>query len=144
MINILNGIDSTSSALNAERIRMDVVSQNIANVNTTRGLNGKPYARQQVVFEAVLKDQLKPAGTPGGEPQMVRVASVESARRPPRLIYQPGHADADANGMVAMPNINIYEEMVDLMAASRSYEANLNAVKTARSMALQTLSIGKR
>jgi len=143
MINILNGIDSTSSALNAERIRMDVVSQNIANVNTTRGLNGKPYARQQVVFEAVLKDQLKP-GTPGSEPQMIRVASIESAHRPPRLVYQPGHADADANGMVAMPNINIYEEMVDLMAASRSYEANLDAVKTARSMALQTLSIGKR
>ncbi len=144
MINLLNGIDSTSSALNAERIRMDVVSQNIANVNTTRGLNGKPYARQQVVFEAVLKDQLKPAGTPGSEPQMVRVAHLETARRPARLVYQPGHPDADPNGMVAMPNVNIYEEMVDLMAASRSYEANLSAVKTARSMALQTLSIGKR
>jgi flagellar basal-body rod protein FlgC len=144
MINILNGIDSTSSALNAERIRMDVVSQNIANVNTTRGLNGKPYARQQVVFEAVLKDQLNPAGTPGGEPQTVQVARIESAQRPPRMVYQPGHADADANGMVAMPNINIYEEMIELMSASRSYEANLSVVKTARSMALQTLSIGKR
>jgi flagellar basal-body rod protein FlgC len=144
MINILTGIDSTSSALNAERIRMDVVSQNIANVNTTRGPNGKPYARQQVVFEAILKDQLKPSGMPGSEPQMVRVAHVESARRPVRLVYQPGHADADGNGMVAMPNINIHEEMVDLMAASRSYEANLSVVKTARSMALQTLSIGKR
>ena len=144
MINILNGIDSTSSALNAERIRMDVVSQNIANVNTTRGPNGKPYARQQVVFEAVLKDQLKPAGLPGGEAQMVRVASVEAARRPVRMVYQPGHADADANGMVAMPNINIHEEMVDLMAASRAFEANLSVVKTARSMALQTLGIGKR
>jgi len=144
MINILTGIDSTSSALNAERIRMDVVSQNIANVNTTRGPNGKPYVRQQVVFEAVLKDQLKPSGAPGSEPQMVRVAQVEAARRPLRTVYQPGHADADANGMVAMPNINIHEEMVDLMAASRSYEANLSVVKTARSMALQTLSIGKR
>lgn len=144
MINILTGIDSTSSALNAERIRMDVVSQNIANVNTTRGPNGKPYVRQQVVFEAVLKDQLKPSGTPGSEAQMVRVAQVEAARRPLRTVYQPGHVDADANGMVAMPNINIHEEMVDLMAASRSYEANLSVVKTARSMALQTLSIGKR
>lgn len=144
MINILNGIDSTSSALDAERIRMDVVSQNIANVNTTRGLNGKPYARQQVVFEAVLKDQLKPTGTPGSEPQLVHIARVETARRPARMVYQPGHPDADGNGMVAMPNINIYEEMVDLMASSRSYEANLSAVKTARSMALQTLAIGKR
>ena|ERR1043166_8589701 len=144
MINILNGIDSTSSALNAERIRMDVVSQNIANVNTTRGLHGKPYARQQVVFEAVLKGQLKAADPSGTEPQMVRVAHIETASRPARLVYQPGHPDADSNGMVAMPNINIYEEMVDLMAASRSYEANLSVVKTARSMALQTLSIGKR
>lgn|SRR5688572_18541906 len=144
MINILTGIDSTSSALNAERIRMDVVSQNIANVNTTRGPNGKPYVRQQVVFEAVLKDHLKPGGLPGGDAQTVRVAQVEAARRPVRMVYQPGHADADANGMVAMPNINIHEEMVDLMAASRSYEANLSVVKTARSMALQTLGIGKR
>jgi flagellar basal-body rod protein FlgC len=144
MINILTGVQSTSSALNAERIRMDVVSQNIANVNTTRGLNGKPYTRQQVVFEAVLNDQLKPVGASGTEPQMVRVAQIEVAKRQPRLVYQPGHADADSDGMVAMPNINIHEEMVDLMAASRSYEANLSVVKTARSMALQTLSIGKR
>jgi len=144
MINILNGIDSTSSALNAERIRMDVVSQNIANVNITRGPDGKPYQRQQVAFESVLKDQSGPAGGQGAEPQLVRVARIESSQRPPRMVYQPGHVDADANGMVAMPNINIYEEMVDLMAASRSYEANLNVVKTARSMALQTLSIGKR
>jgi len=144
MINILNGIDSTSSALNAERIRMDVVSQNIANVNTTRGPNGKPYQRQQVVFEAVLNDLLRAPGTSGGDSQGVRIAQIASANRPARMVYQPGHADADGHGMVAMPNINIYEEMVDLMSASRSYEANLNVVKTSRSMALQTLSIGKR
>jgi len=144
MINILGGIDSTSAALNAERIRMDVVSQNIANVNTTRGLNGKPYQRQQVVFEAVLNNELNPAGAPGLTPQMVRIARVEQANRPPRLIHQPGHPDADSNGMVAMPNINIHEEMVDLMAASRSYEANLSVVRNARAMAMQTLSIGKR
>jgi len=144
MINILTGIDSTSSALNAERIRMDVVSQNIANVNTARGPQGKPYVRQQVVFEAVLDNQLKPAGASGSGPQTVRVARVESAHRSPKLVYQPGHADADANGMVALPDINIYEEMIDLMASSRSYEANLDVVKIARSMALQTLSIGKR
>lgn len=144
MINILTGIDSTSSALNAERIRMDVVSQNIANVNTTRGLNGKPYQRQQVVFESALKDQLKAGGPPGSSATVVNVARIESANRAPRMVYQPGHADADKNGMVAMPNINIHEEMVDLMSSSRAYEANLNVVKTARSMALQTLSIGKR
>ena len=143
MINILTGIDSTSAALNAERIRMDVVSQNIANVNTTRGPDGRPYQRQHVVFESLLKDHLKSGGT-GAEPQLVHVARVESGHRPPRLVYQPGHPEADPSGMVAMPDVNIHEEMVDLMSASRAYEANLSVVKTARSMAMQTLSIGKR
>ena len=143
MINILNGIDSTSSALNAERIRMDVVSQNIANVNTTRGPNGQPYARHQVVFEAVLNHQLG-SSTPGALPTEVKVPRIEIDRRPPRLVYQPGHPHADANGMVSLPNINTYEEMVDLMSASRAYEANLSVVKTARTMALHTLGIGKR
>ena len=144
MINILTGIDSTSAALNAERIRMDVVSQNIANVHTTRGPDGRPYQRQQVVFESVLKDQLRGGGGSGSEPQLVQVARVESANRPPRLSYQPGHPDADGSGMVAMPDISIHEEMIDLMSASRAYEANLAVVKNARSMAMQTLSIGKR
>jgi len=144
MINILSGIDSTSSALNAERIRMDVVSQNIANVNTTRGPDGKPYARHQVVFEAVLGDQLAAGSPPGSRPLEVRVPRVEIDKRAPRQVYQPSHPHADANGMVAMPDINMYEEMVDLMSASRAYEANLSAVKTARSMALQALAIGKR
>lgn len=143
MINLLSGIDTTSAALNAERIRMDVVSQNIANANTTRGLHGKPYERQQVVFEGVLRDQMN-ATMPGASSHMVHVARVESAHRPPRMIHQPGHPDADAAGMVAVPDINIHEEMVDLMAASRAFEANLSVVKTARAMAMQTLSIGKR
>lgn len=146
MIKILNGIDITSSALNAERLRMEVVSQNIANVNSTRGPDGKlkPYERQQVVFESALNMQMKGTGAPESEAGMVRVARIESSKRLPRMVYKPGDADADANGMVAMPNINIHEEMVDLMASSRAYEANLNVVKTARGMALQTLSIGKR
>jgi flagellar basal-body rod protein FlgC len=143
MINILSGIDSTSSALNAERIRMDVVSQNIANVNTTRGPNGQPYARHQVVFESVLNSQLG-ASTSGALPTEVKVPRIEIDRRPPRQVYQPGHPHADANGMVSLPNVNMYEEMVDLMSASRAYEANLSVVKTARTMALHTMGIGKR
>ena len=79
MINILTGIDSTSAALNAERIRMDVVSQNIANVNTTRGPDGRPYQRQQVVFESVLKDQLQAGGGSGSEPLLVQVADSTRA-----------------------------------------------------------------
>lgn len=143
MINVLTGLQNTSAALNAERIRMEVVSQNIANANTSRGLDGKPYQRQQVVFESVLRDQM--ASLPGGiQPQVVQVSHIEKDNRPPRLVFNPGSPDADPSGMVAVPNINIHEEMADLIVASRAFEANLAVVKNARSMAMQTLSIGKR
>ena len=140
MIQTLTGIDSSSSALAAERVRMEVITQNIANANTTRGFDGKPYQRQQVVFEQVLQGI---QGTTVG-PQKVEIARIEKDVRPPRLVHNPGHPDADAEGMVSMPNINIHEEMADLIAASRAFEANLAVVKNARAMAFQTLSIGKR
>jgi flagellar basal-body rod protein FlgC len=142
MINILPGIDSTSAALNAERIRMDVVSENIANVNTTRGLDGKPYQREQVVFESVLQAQQN-SDALGSAPQTVQVARIEKDQRPPIMVYNPSHPDANAQGMVAMPDISIPEEMVDMIAASRAFEANLAVVKNARSMAMETLAIGK-
>lgn len=140
MIQCLSGIESTGSALHAERVRMDVITQNIANVNTTRGLNGQPYQRQRVVFETVLHDAL---GTDAG-PGRVEVPRIETDKRPARLVYEPGHPDANADGMVAYPNINIHEEMADLILSSRAFEANLAVVKNARNMAMQTLSIGKR
>jgi flagellar basal-body rod protein FlgC len=142
MINMLPGIESASAALNAERIRMDVVSQNIANAHTTRGLDGRPYQRQQVVFETVLKTQEQLHAGPG--PKSIRVARVENDPAPARVVFNPSHPDANPEGMVAMPNINIHEEMVDLIAASRAFEANLAVVKNARAMAAQTLAIGKR
>ncbi len=142
MIDLLPGIQSTTSALAAERIRMDVIGQNIANVNTTRGLDGKPYQRQQVVFETVLQQHLGPdAGT--SFPSL-RVSQIAKDPRPPKLVHDPGHPDADARGMVAMPNINMFEEMVDMISASRAFEANLAVVKNARALAMQELSIGKR
>ncbi|MGD1083314.1 MAG: flagellar basal body rod protein FlgC [Verrucomicrobiota bacterium] len=139
MISLLSGIDSTAAALDAERVRMDVVSQNIANVNTTHGPDGKPYQRQQVVFESVLN-----AAQSGLSPtQKVQIARVEKDSRPPRLVYMPGHPDANEQGMVATPDINIHEEMVDMITASRTYEANLAVAKNAHTLALQALSIGK-
>ena len=139
MIQLLSGIHSTSSALQAERVRMEVISQNVANANTTRAADGKPYAREQVVFETVLGRQQ--AGAAG---QGVQVTRIEKDARPPRLVFNPGHPEANGDGMVAMPNINIHEEMADLIASSRAFEANLAVVKNARTLALQTLSIGKR
>lgn len=144
MINILSGLDSTAAALTAERTRMDVVAQNLANAQVTRGADGKPYQRQQVVFESMLNAAQGGTGLPGGTAQSVRVSRIEDDPRGPRMVYNPGHPDADPNGMLAVPNVNVHEEMVDMMAASRTFEANLAVLKTARSMAMQTLSIGKR
>ncbi len=142
MIDLLPGLFSTSSALTAERMRMDVISQNIANLNTTRGLDGKPYQRQQVIFESVLQQQM--SGELGAPPSAVQVSRIVKDPRPPRLVFDPGHPDANNDGMVAMPDINMHEEMVDLIAASRAFEANLAVMKNAKAMTVQTLQIGKR
>ncbi len=143
MINVLTGISSTSSALEAERIRMEVISQNIANANTTRGADGLPYQRQQVVFETLLNQQ-SGGSINGAASSGIQVGRIEKDQRPPRLVFEPGHKDADANGMVAYPDINIHEEMADLITAQRAFEANLAVVRNAKAMAMQTLAIGKR
>jgi flagellar basal-body rod protein FlgC len=142
MISLLTGIESSASALDAERMRMDVISQNIANANTARDVDGKPYQRQEIIFESVLRAQQQ-AGNPDSGAKTVQVARVQKDSRPPRMVYNPGHPNADANGMVAMPNINIHEEMVDMIASSRTYEANLAVIKNARTIAMQALSIGR-
>lgn len=142
MIQIIPAVESTASALEAERIRMEVIGQNIANANTTRGVDGKPFRRQQVVFESVLRQELGAAGGPA--PAKVTVSKIVPDSRPFRLVYNPGHPDADAQGMVALPNISVHEEMADMIAAARAFEANLAVVKAARTMAAQTLTIGKR
>ena len=142
MINFITGIESTSAALQAERVRMAVASENIANANTTRGLDGRPYQRQSVVFESVLANEQ--LGLGGIDPEKVQISRIEKDQSGPRMVYNPGHPDADPEtGMVAMPNVNIHEEMADMIVASRAYEANLAVVRNARAMAVQTLQIGK-
>lgn len=143
MINVLSGIDSTSAALNAERIRLEVIGQNIANANTSRGPDGQPYQRQQVIFQSVLSQAQGSPGLGNVLPKTVQVAAIQKDARPPRILHIPGHPDADAQGNVALPDINIHEEMADLINASRSFEANLAVVKNAHSMAIQSLAIGK-
>jgi len=141
MIQILSGIQNTAAALQAEQTRLDVISENIANANTAHGIDGKPYQRQVVVFESALQQAMNPDGTMSTP--ALQVARIEKDARPPIQIYDPGNPDADAGGMISMPNINIHEEMADLISASRTFEANLAVVKNARSMAMQTLAIGK-
>ena len=141
MIQIISGIQNTSAALEAEQTRLEVISQNIANAETTHGPDGKPYQRQVVVFESALQQAVD---SNGNVPMpSLKVASIQKDNSPPIQIYDPGNPDADASGMVAKPNINIHEEMADLISASRTFEANLAVVKNARAMAMETLSIGK-
>ena len=121
---------------------MDVVAQNIANAHVTRGPDGKPYQRQQVVFENFMRDA--EGGSLGAATQGGPVAKIERDKTPPKSVFMPSHQDADSSGNVQLPDINIANEMADLILSSRSFEANLAVVKTAKSMAQQTLGIGKR
>ena len=139
-MNLITGIDVTAGALNAQKTRLDIVAQNIANAQTTRTAGGGPYQRQIVSFETEL---LRRSGNGGPALQSVRVANITADRSPGQQVYNPQHPDADAGGLVTMPNVNLSYEMVDLITASRAYEANLSIVKNARQMALKTLEIGK-
>ena len=142
-MNLLPGLESTASALSAEKVRLDIIGQNIANAHTTRGPDGKPYARQMVSFESQLMDVGTNSDGSTVTATGVRIKSIESDPKAGNLIYNPGHPDADEKGMVQMPNVNLTHEMVDMIAASRSYEANLQVVRTSKQMAQQALRIGK-
>ncbi len=137
-MNFLSGIQATASALNAEKVRMDVVAQNIANAYTTRDINGEAYKRKVVAFESML-DEGGRAGAEGG----VKIEGITSDKKPGELIYQPQHPHANAEGYVQMPNVNVAVEMVDLLTASRAYEANLAVARNARQMAAKALTIGR-
>ncbi len=137
-MNLISGIDITAGALNAQKTRLDVVAQNIANAQTTRGPDGAPYQRQVVSFESEL---VRRAG--GSNLQSVKGGGIAADRSPGQQVYNPQHPDAGPDGIVTMPNVNLAFEMVDLITASRAYEANLSVVKNARQMALKTLQIGR-
>ena len=139
MVDLLPGIQATSSALNAERIRTEIIAQNIANAMTTRGADGKIYQRQNVVFETALQHQMSDRSSSAMPIHEVSV-KVEQDKRPPRLVPDP----SNPGKMLEIPDINIHSEMIDLIISQRTYEANLAVAKSCRSMALQTLTIGKR
>jgi flagellar basal-body rod protein FlgC len=139
-VHLISGIDVSSGALAAQKTRLDIVAQNIANAQTTRTANGTPYQRQVVSFESEL---IRRGGTSGASLQSVRVASIAPDRTPGQEVYNPQHPDAGPDGTVKMPNVNLSYEMVDLITASRAYEANLTVVKNARQMAVKALEIGR-
>ena len=122
-MNVLASTAITATALDAEKMRVDITSQNIANAHTTQGLDGKPYQRRIVAFESVLNEQM------GANMQGVRISDVKRDQTPGEIINNPEHPHADENGNVQMPNVNIAFEMVDMVTATRSYEANLAVVR---------------
>ncbi|HXG51844.1 MAG TPA: flagellar basal body rod protein FlgC [candidate division Zixibacteria bacterium] len=148
-MNLFKLFSISGAAMNAQRSRMTVVAGNLANADTTRTPEGGPYRRRDVIFRTapaedgfaeLLSDR---AAEPGLEPLTVEVAGVRQSSRPPRKIFDPHHPDADAEGYVSVPNINVVEEMVDMLAAVRSYEANLAAFNTTKGLIRKLLEIGR-
>ncbi len=138
----------SGSGMAAQRSRMTVVSGNLANTETTRTPDGGPYRRRDVVFRAApspggFADDLGEAATFDDNVQGVEVVGVKQSSRPPRLVFDPHHPDANGEGYVSLPDINPMEEMVDMMSAVRSYEANLSAYNTTKSLIRRILDIGR-
>lgn len=144
MINAFNTLRISASGLSAERLRMDTIASNIANVNTTRGEDGQPYKRKIAVFQENL-DRAVDAQTGQTKEKLlgVKAVGIEEDQSPLRRVYDPTNPDADAEGYVNMPNVNILNEMADMIASTRAYEANVNAMNAEKGMFSKALEIGR-
>lgn len=151
-MSMFGGIDAAASGLTAERLRMDVISNNIANVNSTRTVDGGPFKRKYVIFQPREAEKnsfsamLEGAMNKGGKNRAsdgVRAIGIGTDDSMGKLVYDPGHPDANADGYVELPNVDIVTEMVDMITASRAYEANVTTINAAKSMAQQALNISK-
>ena len=144
-MSFLDSMSISASALTATRLRMDVITENMANSNTTRTASGEPYRRKYVVFQEKTNDSEfsaffnRPQTNQGG----VRVLEIGTDMSEFKYDYNPSHPDADENGYVRYPNVEVVQEMVDMMSAYRAYEANITAINTLKDMAIKTLDIGK-
>lgn len=143
-----SSLDIGASALTAQRLRMDTISQNIANVNTTRTENGGPYRRKAVIFEekspnVPFSEYLSESSKEKFVGNGVRVARIVEDQTPFKRMYEPGHPDADEDGYVLMPNVDVITEMVNMISATRAYEANVTSINTTKAMAMKALEIGR-
>jgi len=145
-MSFLGSLDISTSALTAQRLRMDVISENIANSNTTRTATGEPYRRRTVVFSqkkassfSSYFEDAKSSMAAGG----VYVSSIVEDPSAFKLDYNPEHPDADENGYVSLPNVDEVTEMIDMMSATRAYEANVTALNATKGMAMKALEIGR-
>ena len=141
-MDFLTSFNVTASGLAAQRMRLNMIAENVANAQTTRTAEGGPYKRRDPVFMskpfAEMLSREQAAGSTG-----VAVERIHVDERPPRMQYDPKHPDANADGYVAMPNIDLVTEMVNMMSASRSYEANVSVLNASKAMALKALEIGR-
>lgn len=145
-MDLLKSMKISSSGLSANRKRIEAISSNIANAQVTRTAEGGPYRRKEVVFGSEpARDSFSEVleGEMDAQAQTVHATEVISSDRPPIMKYDPTHPDANQDGYVAMPNVNVMEEMADMISANRSYEANISALNTTKSMALKALEIGR-
>ncbi len=144
MLDIFDTMNISASGMTAQRFRLDVISNNIANAETTRGENGEPYRRKTVVFSEVLRDALGKSQYNSIEDlNGVEVSRVAEDMRPFKMVYDPSHPDADGEGYVKMPNVNVMREMVDLIGAQRAYEANVSSINATKAFANAALRIGR-
>ncbi|MBU5677409.1 flagellar basal body rod protein FlgC [Alkaliphilus sp. MSJ-5] len=147
-MSIFNSINISASGLTAERLRMDIVTKNIANANTTRTANGTPYRRQVAIFKSKdnnmpFSEYLRRSNGQASNLTGVEISSIQNDSSPYKKVYEPGHPDADESGYVLMPNVDIVTEMANMISATRAYEANVTALNGTKSMALKALEIGK-
>ncbi|MCD6462719.1 MAG: flagellar basal body rod protein FlgC [Thermotogae bacterium] len=139
MISEFDIMSISATGLTAQRLRIDVIADNIANAETTRTPRGEPYRRKIPIFAEYLE-----MARAGYKLRGVKVVRIEEDPSPFRLVYDPSHPDADQNGYVRMPNVNVLREMVDLISAQRAYEANVAAINATKSMVNAALDIGRR
>ena len=142
----LTAMQISGSALKAERARLNIAAMNLANANTTRTMEGGPYKAKSVVFAAKPLDGVNFQDTLNSSTERLRkveVVQISEDKAPFKEVYDPSHPDADANGIVRFPNVNVAEQMVDMMSAKRSYEANVTALDAVKNMALKALEIGR-
>ena len=144
-MDILTAMKISGSALKAERSRLNITAMNMANANTTRTIEGGPYRAKSVIFAAKPLDKSFQDTLQSSHERLrkVEVTKVVEDKTPFREVYDPSHPDADANGVVKLPNVNIVEQTVDMMNARRSYDANVTALTAAKGMALKALEIGR-
>jgi flagellar basal-body rod protein FlgC len=138
-----SALEVAASGLSAERTRMNTIASNLANARTTRTAEGGPYKRLDPVFQATQLGGEAVGGPNESAVSMVKVQRIQQDQRDPQLVYEPGHPDADAKGYVRYPNVNVVEEMVNMITASRAYEAGVSSVESVKAMAKSALGIGR-